>query len=500
MRRLLLPAAIAAAGLISGCNKVDFKAADQASRYRTATRVSSTVQAPDGFRAVIVAEGLNYPSSIAWDAAGRMLVLESGSVPIPTLSAKVMRVDQDGALHEVSLQGGFPGEEAVGLAVHDGWVYASHDEKDGTWSISRFHPDGGAVEPVVKGIPARGDHWIGYLQFDAAGNLWFGVGSATNSGVVSSHDPVNNKWIKKRTDAHDIPCRDVVLTGRVFREEDALGPKGQIATTGAFQAFRHSDAVRIPGRDPCTSALFRLRPDAKTPELVAWGFRNPVALALDAGGNVVVGMQGADIRGTRPIADDPDAIYRVREGAWYGWPDYGADLQPVTIPARRPPEKFLAAAGGKLDPVVDLARSGLTAPDRSLLVATTDAHAALCGMTPVPATGPFARWAGELLISEMGDFKPSTDPANPTLRAGFQVESVDLKTGGRAVFARNRGGERAEPASHLKSKDGFERPVDVKIGPDGLVYVLDFGAFESTGMSAKVFPKTGKVFRIEPAR
>jgi glucose/arabinose dehydrogenase len=77
---------------------------------------------------------------------------------------------------------------------------------------------------------------------------------------------------------------------------------------------------------------------------------------------------------------------------------------------------------------------------------------------------------------------------------------VDLKTGGRAVFARNRGGERAEPASHLKSKDGFERPVDVKIGPDGLVYVLDFGAFESTGMSAKVFPKTGKVFRIEPAR
>ena len=100
----------------------------------------------------------------------------------------------------------------------------------------------------------------------------------------------------------------------------------------------------------------------------------------------------------------------------------------------------------------------------------------------------------------MGDFKPSTDPANPTLRAGFQVEAVDLKTGHRTVFARNRGAGRPEPASHLNSKDGFERPVDVKVGPDGLVYVLDFGAFESTGASAKVFPKTGKVFRIEPAR
>ena len=497
VRRGLIAVALAAAA--AGCNKVDFKAADQASRYKAATRPSATVAAPEGFRAVIVAEGLNYPSSLAWDDSGRMLVLESGSVPIPTLSAKVMRLERDGSFKELALDGGFPGAEAVGITVHDGWVYASHDEKDGTWSISRFRPDGGPVEPVVRGIPSRGDHWIGYLHFDGAGNLWFGVGSATNSGVVSSHDPVNNKWIKKRTDAHDVACRDVVLTGRVFREEDALGAKGQTAVTGAFQAYRHSDAVRVPGRDPCTSAVFRVRPDSKTPELVAWGFRNPVALASDGAGNILIGMQGADIRGTRPIADDPDAIYRLREGAWYGWPDYGADLQPVTIPARRPPERFLAAAGGRLDPVIDLAQSGLAPPDRSLLLATTEAHAAICGMTLAPTQGPWARWSGQLLVSEMGDFKPSTDPANPSLRAGFQVEAVDLKTGRRTAFARNRGGEHAEPASHLNSKDGFERPVDVKVGPDGLVYVLDFGAFESTGMSAKVFPKTGKVFRIEPA-
>jgi hypothetical protein len=45
---------------------------------------------------------------------------------------------------------------------------------------------------------------------------------------------------------------------------------------------------------------------------------------------------------------------------------------------------------------------------------------------------------------------------------------------------------------------GDEQQVDVKVGPDGLVYVLDFGVFVATGEAGRVLPKTGKVFRIEP--
>jgi glucose/arabinose dehydrogenase len=492
VRRAGLAAVLTFAVFTAACNKVDFKAADQAARYRTSARVSTTIRAPDGYQAVVVAEGLNYPSSIAWDARGRLFVLESGSVPIPTLSAKVMRVDSDGKVEEVPLQGGFPGAVAVGITYHDGWLYTSHEEKEGTWGISRFRPDGGSVESIVRGIPARGDHWINYLAFDRSGTLWFGVGSATNSGVVSSHDPVNAKWIKKRTDAHDVACRDLTLTGKIFREEDALAGKGARSETGAYQAYRESGASHVSGRVPCTGAVFRLPAGETAPQLVAWGFRNPVALAFDSAGHLFIGMQGADIRGSRPVSEDPDAIYRFREGAWYGWPDFAADLTPVTSPAHRAPDRYLVSAGGAIEPVIDREKSGLAPPDRKLLVATTEPHAAICGMT-------FAGGA-KLLVSEMGDFKPSTDPVQPELRAGFQVEQVDPETGRRSVFLRNRGTGRAEPASHLDAKDGIERPVDVEVGPDGLVYVLDFGAFESTGDSAKVFPKTGKVFRIEPAR
>ncbi len=75
--------------------------------------------------------------------------------------------------------------------------------------------------------------------------------------------------------------------------------------------------------------------------------------------------QGADIRGTRPVANDADAIYRLEPGAWYGWPEFGGDLTRFTDP------KFQVAAAdsaGGADgpvPVIDLQQSGLEAPGRS---------------------------------------------------------------------------------------------------------------------------------------
>lgn len=503
MKRALRLGSVAAAVLLTfGCKgALDTRAADQASAYKTEYRPVPGIQTPEGFRAVLIAEGFNYPSSITWDGSGRLYVLESHTVAVPTLKVKIRRVGNAGKIEEVELRGsGAPtGDEAVGIEFHDGWIYLSHEEKDGSWGISRFQPESGETEPVVRGIPSAGDHWVNYLAFDRSGTLYFGVGSATNSGVVSANDPVDQKWIKKRPQAHDLPCRDIVLTGRKFTDSDPRTPSdGDEATTGAYQAYGSADAQRLSGHPLCTGAIYRWKPGTTAPELVAWGFRNPVALAIDPKGALLVGMHGADIRGTRPIRDDPDAIYRVRDGAWYGWPDYSADLLPMTDARYRPPEKFLAKGQNGIEFVIDHDASGLRAPDRSLLVTTTKPHAALGGMTVVPPGGAFARWAGQLLVSEMGDFKPTTDAVTPDDRAGFQVESVDLATGRRAVFARNRGSGAAQPASRIDLEEGFERPVDVKVGPDGLVYVLDFGVFNPSEKVMKVFPKTGRVYRIEP--
>ena len=502
--RLAATAAFGAACVLAvGCagGTLETRAADQAASYKTEYRPVAAIQTPEGFRAVLIAEGFNYPSSMTWDAAGRLYVLESHTVPIPTLKVKVMRIGAAGRLEEVVLRGpGAPtGAIAIGIEFHDGRIYLSHEEKDGTWGISRFRPETGDTEAVLRGLPGNGDHNVNYLVFDGEGSLYFGIGSATNSGVVSSSDPVNKKWLEKRPTVHDVPCKDIVLTGQTFTDSnETTETTGDEAKTGAYQAYGRSDASRVAAEPLCMTSIYKLRRGATVPELVAWGLRNPVALAFDPKGTLLVGMHGADVRSTRPILDDPDAIYRVKPGTWYGWPDFSADLLPVTDPRYRPPDKFLSKGQTGLSFAIDHRASGLSAPDRSLLVTATVPHAALGGMAVVPASGPFSRWAGQLLISEMGDFKPQTDAVKPDERAGFQVESVNLATGQRAVFARNRGTGPPQPASRIDLEEGFERPVDVKVGPDGLVYVLDFGVFNPTEKVMKVFPKTGRVYRIEP--
>jgi glucose/arabinose dehydrogenase len=486
----------------ASCSKIAFEGADQAAVRHNEVEPSAAFLAPAGFRVELVAEGFNYPSAMAWDERGRLYVLESHSVPLPLVGPQVVRVDAPDRPQTVELEGPHAptGAVAVGLVFHDGWFYLSHSEQDGTWAISRFRPRGGNVEPVLRGIPATGDHWVNHLAFDRSGALWFGVGSATNSGVVSSHDPVNRKWLKDHPEAHDIPCRDIVLRDATFEDDNALTEEeGDAAITGAYQPYGESGATRIAGERMCTTALYKLAPGAREPELVAWGFRNPVGLAIGADGTVYVGAQGADVRGTRPVADDPDAIYRVERGGWYGWPDFSGALEPLTAPKYAVAARWSADGQDGPRPLFDLERSGLRAPDERWLVMATAPHAAICGISVIPGHGPFAAWRGQILVSEMGDFRPTTDAIQPDVRAGFQIELVDPATGKSSVFLRNRGDGPSQPASTLDLDDGLERPVDVRVGPDGYVYVLDFGVWVPTPTEARIFPKTGKVFRVVPA-
>ncbi|MBW3564860.1 MAG: PQQ-dependent sugar dehydrogenase [Acidobacteria bacterium] len=500
MKRLFVLTAPFLLIVATGCGRLATGALDQASLFDVEHDIVEYIQAPSGFQVASVVEGLTYPSAMTFGSDGRIYVLESYTLPVPGYDARILVIERDGSIDELEIDQRPEGASAVGLTAHEGWLYFTHEQPDGTWGAFRVSERGGNAETVATGFPSTGDHDLNHIVFNERGDLFVGQGSATNSGVVSSADPVNQKWLSKHPGFSDIPCRTIRLTGSTFREENALTEaEDDMTTTGAYQAYGESGATTIEGQSMCTTAIYRIRRGSSAPEMYAWGLRNPVGLAFGLDGNLYVATHGADVRSTRPIVNDPDAIYRVRERAWYGWPDFAGDLRPFTDPRYTPPEKHLAEGHDSIDFLIDHDASGLRAPDRSLLVAALEKHAAVGGMAVIPRSGPFSRWGGQLLVAQMGDFTPLTDPTMEG-RSGFSVVAVDPTNGNVTTFVRNRGTGDALPSSSLGLDKGLERPVDVRIGPDGYVYVLDYGVLEISEDGQKVLPKTGRIFRVEPSR
>jgi glucose/arabinose dehydrogenase len=93
------------------------------------------------------------------------------------------------------------------------------------------------------------------------------------------------------------------------------------------------------------------------------------------------------------------------------------------------------------------------------------------------APNSWGDWAGHVFIAEWGDLSPPTNPIrgeNPA--QGFQVVRVDPDSGEVTPFVANFGGGPASVQQHVGQ--GIERPFDVQFGPDGAMYIVDYGIVE----------------------
>lgn len=64
-------------------------------------------------------------------------------------------------------------------------------------------------------------------------------------------------------------------------------------------------------------------------------------------------------------------------------------------------------------------------------------------------------------------------------------------------FIRNTAGVPASMQTY--GTVALERPIDVKIGPDGALYILDSGRIENKTGIPRLFPGTGRIFKLMPA-
>lgn len=465
------------------------------------------VEYPTGFELKPHVRNLTAPVAIAFDAEQSLIIAEGG---VGEDEPRIFGYKLDGRRFDVYPSGrripwvspGFRIYGPIGgMVVDQGRIFVSHRDADDRGVITAFGYDG-SHRTVVAGLPARGDHAVTDLAINPAnGRLYFGVGSATNSGVVGIDD-WQVGWVRNHPDFCDVPFVDLRLLGYRF---DTRNPRAgllggaDVAVTAPFQPFNTSKQLRIhrARNGKPTAAVYSVDPSGGGLRVEAHGIRNPVGLQFNEFGRLYMTNQGMQLRGTRPVKDDPDVILWLVPGAWYGWPDFSADLFPIGNDRFQPPQDMIIQTGyPELSSLIDHEASGLIRPDRSNLLRGVFPSLSGAGKFDfAPGAGDFRPFHGHAIIALSGDRAPfATSGRKLVCPQGYRVVRVDVETKQVRDFIKNTQGL---PASRMKDvPDALERPIDVKFGPDGAMYIVDVGQLEIKGGRERARPHTGKIFRL----
>jgi glucose/arabinose dehydrogenase len=440
------------------------------------------IRLPGGYEIRKVATGLTFPTSITWDDEGNTYVAEAGGTFLDEedAPARILRLGDGDATEVVDLDGEvYP--SISGMTWHDGAFYVTHREMDLSGAVSRVTPDGEITQILGGIVDSKSDHQPNDVRVGRDGRMYVCVGVAGNSGFM---DENMIPFVQKEPDGHPTVAEDVVLRGVNIELPDFRDDSSGTVRTGAFVPFgtETEPGQVIEGRDKCGGSILAFDPEnaEATVEPLVWGLRNAIGVAWNRQGEMFVAENGYDNAPGRPIADNYDATYRVRAGAWYGWPDFTANLDPVTSPKYRPTASTIAPqfVDGERQPrelsfLIDHQASGLQRPDKSLVLGLHEVNSS--PSKPDVAPESWGEYANQLFVPEYGDFQWVTNALrdNPT---GSRVVVIDTEGDSQQharPFVQNAKPGPASEQGH--PGEGLERPYDVKFGPDDAMYIVDFG-------------------------
>jgi glucose/arabinose dehydrogenase len=432
---------------------------------------------PEGYVAELVTTGFNAPDHCCFDDAGYCYMIESGhKIDNPP---RVLKVDPQTGNWEIFFT--LPEEQWIksgalsGACWHGGNLYLMNTD-----TLLRIGPDGRA-ERILTELVGRGDHPSGVPVIGPDGKIYFGQGCVTNCGVVGA-DNFGFEWLPKYPEVCDVPAQDIKLVGRNYEARNVLKDIRNTVETGAYLPFGtpSTPGQVIQGNVKCSGAVLRCDLDGSNLEVVAWGLRNPYCVGFNQDGKLFATEHGMDERGVRYVVDDPDDFYEIREGEWYGWPDFASGI--------RLDDPYWGEGGHGREPV--LAEFPNPYPRKPFVSFQT--HVAANGFDF--CRNPEFGFEGDAFVACFGDLAPITTVTKAVTPAGFKVVRVDMESGQVFDFAVNR---MTGPASKLPH-EGFERPSHCQFGPDGNLYIVDFGiihiAPERGGIRQQI--GTGSLWRI----
>ncbi len=466
-----------------------------------------TIFLPQGFRIEKVIEGLTYPTAMTFDDQGRMYVAEAGGafLDLPP-AARILRIENGRATEVVNLESRGIQASVVGLVWHNGALFVSHRDADRTGAVSRVTLNG-SVTRILTGIEdSQSEHQVNDIKVGPDGRMYLASGPAGNAAVVGLDLA---PFVMLSPNVRHRPCQDIVLTGVNFRTPDfRTDDPSDLAETGAFVPFgtTTTPGQRIAGVRKCGGAILTFDPNnaEATVQPFAHGLRNVIGLAFRQNGEMLAAVNGYDVRGSRPFNDRFDATYRIRQGTWYGYPDFSlGTFELISDPKFEVPNSLKAPqfvsgqAVGKSPqrPVIDHAASRLTPPDRSVVAGLHPVNSSPSGIDVAP--GSFGSFGDQAFVAEWGDLAPPTTPLRD-LPVGSRIVRLNPNSNRVEPFVRNA---QRGPASEQGAMGmGLERPYYVKFGPDGAMYIVDYGIARinppSMGTPYEFPPNTGIIWKV----
>ncbi|GAA3009211.1 ThuA domain-containing protein [Streptosporangium longisporum] len=354
----------------------------------------------------------------------------------------------------------------VGLALDpnfaaNGWIYLNYSPAGGgeVNRVSRFTFNGTSLDlssekkllevPAYRNVDEPG-HTGGYLAFGPNGNLYIGPGDDTNPNGSSGYTPIDERPGREHFDAQRSSANTNDLRGKILRIHPE--PDGTY-TVPAGNLF-------APGT-------------AKTrPEIYAMGFRNPFRFSVDKNtGWISVGDYGPDA-GSANANRGPEGTVEwnlIKQPGNYGWPYCVGNNIPFND------FNFATNTSG--------AKFNCSAPVNNSPNNT--------GLTTLPPAQPANVWYNYHVSAQFPEIKCCGGAAamgGPFYRynaASTSDRKFPQYFDGTPFFydwSRNFVNEfRLDSSGNLLKINPFvaqiapRAPIDMKFGPDGALYMADWG-------------------------
>ncbi len=299
-------------------------------------------------------------------------------------------------------------------------------------------------------------HSSGSLAFDASGNLYLSTGDNTNPFNSDGFTPIDERAGRAFWDAQRTAANTNSYSGKVLRIHPLPNPTG----TGDGAGYT------IPAGN-----LFAPGTANTRPEIFAMGFRNPFRITIDPfTQNVLLGNYGPDAGTTDPNRGPQGSVeYDIVTPGNYGWPYCIRDNVPYND------YDFATNTSG---PKFNCTSLTNTSPNNT-------------GLTNLPPAKGATMWMG---YSE-------TDPRHPGLGTGgaptggprYKFDpALDSDTkfpqyydgkwfigewnnGWIKTATMNAAGTDVTAVNDTPWMSTFHRPHEMEFGPDGSLYVVDWG-------------------------